>query len=173
MGEIEAKINWEDQNLVFRQHFSVLKILYVENKPSKQPLEKQNNTRWKLAAKQSLRRNSWITSLRNSHKPETIRMRAKLPFLLFMEGSINFRLLHWRVRDVEEDNGWRRTTASWAMPNYPWRWRAASPMISGENRFRDGGDEAVTSHSGGFGCGRRFLHPKVSVDLFKIIARKP
>ncbi|XP_034695574.1 uncharacterized protein LOC117921724 isoform X1 [Vitis riparia] len=33
-------------------------------------------------------------------------------------------------------------------------------MISGENSFGDGGDEAVTSHSGGFGCGRRFLHPK-------------
>ena len=46
-------------------------------------------------------------------------------------------------------------------------------MISGENSFRDGGDEAGTSHSGGFGCGRRFLYPKVSVDLFKIIARKP
>ena len=46
-------------------------------------------------------------------------------------------------------------------------------MISAENSFRDGGDEAVTSHGGGFGCGGRFLHPKVSVDLFKIITRKP
>ncbi|CBI36418.3 unnamed protein product, partial [Vitis vinifera] len=38
-------------------------------------------------------------------------------------------------------------------------------MISGENSFRDGGDEAVTSHSGGFGCGRRFLYPKGRTDV--------
>ena len=50
---------------------------------------------------------------------------------------------------------------------------AESPMISAENSFRDGGDEAVTSHGSGFGCGGRFLHPKVNVDLFKIITRKP
>ncbi|CBI36421.3 unnamed protein product, partial [Vitis vinifera] len=48
-------------------------------------------------------------------------------------------------------------------------------MISAENSFRDGGDEAVTSHGGGFGCGGRFLHPKgkTIVDAQSLQLRHP